>query len=131
MCIRDSVNEDAIDALTRQATAFLALNQRKRRNAVCNVLEFEKVADVLGDGADGPPEPAPKYIVGTSDGVKRRVCECVFLAHCPVSPSVLRNIVSQKRNGKALFPGTEPVRNDKRVTAGTGRISAKTAHIVA
>eukprot|EP00965_Chrysotila_dentata_P120559 3987005-Pleurochrysis_carterae.AAC.1 len=61
-------------------------------------------------------------MVGLEDGVKRQVCDCVFLAHYPVSPSVLRiSIVSEKRHGQALCPGEEAKRTDTHVTAGTGR----------
>eukprot|EP00965_Chrysotila_dentata_P101244 3343115-Pleurochrysis_carterae.AAC.1 len=54
------LNQDANDALTRQATSFLALHQKQPRKTIYTVLEFEEVMDVLGDvGEDGWPKPAP------------------------------------------------------------------------
>eukprot|EP00965_Chrysotila_dentata_P257769 6212997-Pleurochrysis_carterae.AAC.1 len=82
-------NAKAVDELTRRATSFLALGQAKCRNTVYQALEFDAVNNVHEDEKGLTPKPTPRFMAGSSNGVKRCVRECVFLANYPICPATL------------------------------------------
>lgn len=121
---------DAVEALTRHLTRFLALPQQTRGEIAAQGISFPPATHLHGqtEGEKIVSKGQPIFKIGINGGLQRCVCRCVFTQHYGMGIATLTRIICKTRNGKPIYGDKSQMKVDARKSIVP---SAKSAHAIA